>query len=189
MDAVWPGTVVEGANVTVQISALRRALDDGRSEPSLIRTIPGRGYRLTAGLPVSPRIDSDRAIAPSASASQGSGALQFSVPERRLITVLSCGTTSPARLNGRLDPEEALATIATPHRACVKVIGDYGGFVAIFHGGSLLAYFGYPQAREDDAERAIRAASPWSMRLRAVKRRIAWNRASASPLESSLSAI
>src|SRR5215469_8307713 len=44
LDAVWPG-VVEGANVTVQISALRRVLDDGRPNGSLIQTIPGRGYR------------------------------------------------------------------------------------------------------------------------------------------------
>jgi TolB-like protein/DNA-binding winged helix-turn-helix (wHTH) protein len=47
LEAVWPG-VVEGANVTVQISALRRALDDGRSEPSLIQTVSGRGYRFAA---------------------------------------------------------------------------------------------------------------------------------------------
>jgi adenylate cyclase len=48
MDAVWPGVVVEGANVTVQISVLRRVLDDGRSDGSLIQTIPGRGYRFVA---------------------------------------------------------------------------------------------------------------------------------------------
>jgi TolB-like protein len=47
LNAVWPG-VVEGANVTVQISALRRVLDAGRSGPSLIQTISGRGYRLAA---------------------------------------------------------------------------------------------------------------------------------------------
>jgi TolB-like protein/Flp pilus assembly protein TadD len=47
LEAVWPG-VVEGANVTVQISALRRALDNGRSDGSLIQTIPGRGYRFVA---------------------------------------------------------------------------------------------------------------------------------------------
>ena len=47
LDAVWPG-VVEGANVTVQISALRRVLDDGRSDGSPIQTIPGRGYRFVA---------------------------------------------------------------------------------------------------------------------------------------------
>ena len=46
---VWPG-VVEGANVTVQISALRRALDDGGSEGSMVQTIPGRGYRFVAAV-------------------------------------------------------------------------------------------------------------------------------------------
>jgi TolB-like protein/DNA-binding winged helix-turn-helix (wHTH) protein len=47
LNAVWPG-VVEGANVTVQISALRRVLDQDRSGPSLIQTIPGRGYRFVS---------------------------------------------------------------------------------------------------------------------------------------------
>jgi TolB-like protein/DNA-binding winged helix-turn-helix (wHTH) protein/Tfp pilus assembly protein PilF len=47
LNTVWPG-VVEGANVTVQISALRRALDNGLSEGSIIQTIPGRGYRFAA---------------------------------------------------------------------------------------------------------------------------------------------
>ncbi len=45
MHAVWPETVVEDSNLTVQISALRRILDEGRSEGSCIQTIPGRGYR------------------------------------------------------------------------------------------------------------------------------------------------
>jgi adenylate cyclase len=45
MDAVWPGTVVEDNNLTVQISALRRVLDHGRAEGSCIQTIAGRGYR------------------------------------------------------------------------------------------------------------------------------------------------
>jgi adenylate cyclase len=47
LNIVWPG-VVEGANVTVQISALRRVLEDGRIDGSLIQTIPGRGYRFVA---------------------------------------------------------------------------------------------------------------------------------------------
>jgi adenylate cyclase len=49
LNTVWPG-VVEGANVTVQISALRRVLDDGWSDESLIQTIPGRGYRFVASV-------------------------------------------------------------------------------------------------------------------------------------------
>ena len=45
MAAVWPGTVIEDGNLSVQISALRRVLDNGRSDGSLIQTVPGRGYR------------------------------------------------------------------------------------------------------------------------------------------------
>jgi DNA-binding winged helix-turn-helix (wHTH) protein len=46
--AVWPGTIVEDSNLTVQISALRRVLDRGRTQGSCIQTIPGRGYRFVA---------------------------------------------------------------------------------------------------------------------------------------------
>src|SRR5580692_8988155 len=45
MDAVWPDVTVEENNLTVQMSALRRVLDKGRTQGSCIRTIPGRGYR------------------------------------------------------------------------------------------------------------------------------------------------
>jgi TolB-like protein len=48
MAAVWPGTAVEDSNLNVQIAALRRVLDEGRTEPSCIQTIAGRGYRFTA---------------------------------------------------------------------------------------------------------------------------------------------
>ena len=44
--AVWPKTIVDEANLSVQISALRRVLDQGRSGKSCIQTVPGRGYRL-----------------------------------------------------------------------------------------------------------------------------------------------
>jgi len=47
MDAVWPNVAVEESNLTVQISALRRALGSGRNGASYIQTVPGRGYRFT----------------------------------------------------------------------------------------------------------------------------------------------
>lgn len=69
MDAVWPGVSVEEKNLTMQISALRRVLDQGRSSGSCIQTVPGRGYRLavpaerllTAEPPASPAPATDRA--------------------------------------------------------------------------------------------------------------------------------
>jgi DNA-binding winged helix-turn-helix (wHTH) protein len=48
--AVWPGLVVEDSNLTVQISALRRVLDQGRAQGSCIQTVPGRGYRFVASV-------------------------------------------------------------------------------------------------------------------------------------------
>ena len=58
MAAVWPGTVVEDHNLTVQISALRRVLDQDRTQGSCIQTMPGRGYRfigaVTGAEPASP---------------------------------------------------------------------------------------------------------------------------------------
>ena len=51
MDVVWPGTTVEEANLTVQISALRRVLDNRGSERSTIQTVPGRGYRFVGNHP------------------------------------------------------------------------------------------------------------------------------------------
>src|SRR5215472_8728031 len=49
MDAVWPGIAVEPSNLTVQIAALRRVLDEGRGGDSCIQTVPGRGYRFKLG--------------------------------------------------------------------------------------------------------------------------------------------
>jgi TolB-like protein/DNA-binding winged helix-turn-helix (wHTH) protein len=50
MDAVWPGIAVEQSNLTVQIAALRRVLDEGRSGESCIQTVQGRGYRIDLGV-------------------------------------------------------------------------------------------------------------------------------------------
>ena len=57
--AVWPGTVVEDSNLTVQISALRRVIDQGRSDGSYIQTVSGRGYRFVA--PVTHSVEGVRA--------------------------------------------------------------------------------------------------------------------------------
>ena len=69
MAAVWPGTAVEEGNLTVQISTLRRALDQGWAQGSCIQTVPGRGYRFVA--PVT-RGDAG-AAAPISSLGNGSG--------------------------------------------------------------------------------------------------------------------
>src|SRR6202011_5104284 len=60
-------------------------------------------------------------------------------------------------LSARLDPEDLREIIGAYHRCCAEVITKSGGFVAKYMGDRVLAYFGYPQAHEDDGECAVRA--------------------------------
>src|SRR5262249_51828735 len=77
--------------------------------------------------------------------------------ERRHLTVVFCDLVGSTALSARLDPEDLRGIIATYHRCCTDLIERNGGFVAKYMGDGILAYFGYPQAHEDDAERAVRA--------------------------------
>src|ERR1700739_2611493 len=60
-------------------------------------------------------------------------------------------------MSARLDPEDLRSVIAAYHRCCAALIERKGGFVAKYMGDGVLAYFGYPQAHEHDAERAVQA--------------------------------
>jgi class 3 adenylate cyclase len=77
--------------------------------------------------------------------------------ERRQLTVMFCDLVGSTALSTRLDPEDLREIIGAYHRHCAEAIVKYGGFVARYMGDGVLAYFGYPQAHEDDAERAVRA--------------------------------
>ena len=77
--------------------------------------------------------------------------------ERRQITVMFCDLVGSTRLSQTLDPEELREIIQMYQTACTKIIHQFDGFVAQYLGDGLLAYFGYPQAHEDDAQRAIRS--------------------------------
>src|SRR6185312_9649007 len=78
--------------------------------------------------------------------------------ERRQVTVMFADLVGSTALSTRLDPEDLREIIGTYHRCCTEQIEKSGGFVARYMGDGLLAYFGYPRADEDDAERAVNAA-------------------------------
>jgi class 3 adenylate cyclase/tetratricopeptide (TPR) repeat protein len=77
--------------------------------------------------------------------------------ERRQLTVMFCDLVGSTALSGRLDPEDLRSIIGSYHRWCTELIERGGGFVAKYMGDGVLAYFGYPQAHEHDAERAVQA--------------------------------
>jgi class 3 adenylate cyclase len=78
--------------------------------------------------------------------------------ERRHLTVLFCDLVGSTELAAALDPEDLRAIIAVYHQAVGAVLTRFDGFVAKYMGDGILSYFGYPQAHEEDAERAVRAA-------------------------------
>jgi class 3 adenylate cyclase len=76
--------------------------------------------------------------------------------ERRQLTVLFCDLVDSTKLSSQLDPEEYRDVVRAYHTACTEVIRRYEGHVAQLLGDGLLVYFGWPQAHEDDAQRAVR---------------------------------
>src|SRR5262245_52262747 len=80
------------------------------------------------------------------------------VGERRQLTVMFCDLVGSTALASRLDPEDLREVIGAYQKCVADVIDRFDGFVAKYLGDGVLAYFGYPQAHEDDAERAVRAS-------------------------------
>jgi class 3 adenylate cyclase len=77
--------------------------------------------------------------------------------ERRQVTVLFSDLVGSTALSARMDPEDLREVIAAYQKCVAETVRRFGGFVAQFLGDGVLVYFGYPEAHEDDAERAVRA--------------------------------
>jgi class 3 adenylate cyclase/predicted ATPase len=77
------------------------------------------------------------------------------VAERRQLTVLFCDLVDSTALASRLDPEDLRDVVRAYQQACATVIQRFEGHIAQYLGDGLLVYFGYPQAHEDDAQRAV----------------------------------
>lgn len=87
----------------------------------------------------------------------GENARKAKGAERRHLTVMICDLVGSTALTARLDPEDMGAVLDAYHATCARITLSYEGFLADFRGDGILAYFGYPRAHEDDAERTVRA--------------------------------
>ena len=77
--------------------------------------------------------------------------------ERRQVTVMFSDLVGSTALSARMDPEDLREVISAYQKCVTETVQRFGGFVAKYMGDGVLVYFGYPQAHEDDAERAVRA--------------------------------
>ena len=85
-------------------------------------------------------------------------ALPADTAERRQVTVMFVDLVGSTELSARMDPEDLRDVISSYQRCVGETVTRLGGFVANYMGDGVLAYFGYPTAHEDDAERAVRAS-------------------------------
>ena len=142
---VWHGRIVSESTLTSRITAVRKAIGDNGKAQRLLRTIPRKGFRFvgevreTHAPPMAPRPEIP---VPSAG--------------RRQLTVLAC-TVDTATLSARLDPEDLHELIAACQAVVKATVEQFGGCLGHSIADGTLAYFGYPEAHEDDAERAVRA--------------------------------
>jgi class 3 adenylate cyclase/tetratricopeptide (TPR) repeat protein len=77
--------------------------------------------------------------------------------ERRQVTVMFSDLVGSTALSAQIDPEDLREVISAYQKSVAETVGRFGGFVAKYMGDGVLVYFGYPQAQEDDPERAVRA--------------------------------
>jgi class 3 adenylate cyclase len=88
--------------------------------------------------------------------------------ERRQLTVMFTDLVGSTALSTKLDPEDLRSVIGAYHKCVAETIARFDGFLAKYMGDGVLVYFGYPQAHEDDAERAVRAGLAVTDAVRAL---------------------
>ena len=153
LDAVWGDVHVGDGVLKTAIKDIRRVLSDSIEAPRFVATVHRRGYRFIAPV-TTPDLASDSAADPSIAAAPDP---VHRDAERRQLTVWFCELADSARLAACLDPEDRHEVMRAYHGCATAAVERFGGHVATVMGNCVLAYFGYPQAHEHDAERAVRA--------------------------------
>jgi class 3 adenylate cyclase/predicted ATPase len=94
---------------------------------------------------------------PDTAASAPPASAKMDTAERRQVTVMFSDLVGSTALSARVDPEDLREVISAYQKCVADIVQRFGGYVAKYMGDGVLVYFGYPQAHEDDAERAVRA--------------------------------
>jgi class 3 adenylate cyclase len=193
-ERLWPEQYVSDTVIENSILAARQAVGDSGREQRIIQTLYGHGYRFVAPVTVVRDEAAGDAVAASRTGtstwpSEGTHAAQevdnvdaaqigrtsASLPmeaTRRRLTVLCCDLAGTSELARQIDPEDYADLVRAYHAACVTVIERFEGHLAQRRGDGLLVYFGYPQAHEDDAQRAVHTALEMLETLRQLNGRL-----------------
>jgi DNA-binding winged helix-turn-helix (wHTH) protein/predicted ATPase len=159
LDAIWGGRIVSESALTTRINAARTALGDSGEEQRLIRTLPRKGIRFVGVVR-----ESHESLGTNAVSVTGNGVKEPIVPRqegpvidaRRQLTVASCELLHGADI-ARMDPEDLRDIMQAYHNCVVATSRRHDGFVvARSLSNPVRICFGFPVAREDDAERAVR---------------------------------
>jgi class 3 adenylate cyclase len=170
----WP--IVSESALTTRINATRTAVGDDGDQQRLIRTLPRKGIRFV-GVVREGAKPADEATTPSVvvdTETPGQTEALFdktASAERRQLTIASCELLLGAVAAG-MDPEDLREIIQSYHCCVTETTRRHNGHVAHTYGNTAVLYFGYPQAHEDDPERAVRAALELVAAVAALKTRV-----------------
>src|SRR5438876_1566184 len=161
MAAVWSGRIVSESTLSSQVTAVRHAIGDDGERQILVRTLARKGFRFVGEVEEQCERDK-RPVGEVANASQRTGEPEgahnkIDRPERRQLSAMVCSLVGAGAHSSRQDPEDLLDIMSAYQDRIKAVITEHGGFIGKSLGDDVLVYFGYPRAREDDAEQAVHA--------------------------------
>ena len=154
LQALWPSTFVEEANLTQHVYTLRKALGDQGDGQPYIETVSRRGYRLAAS--VRHVVDDPSPLPPSLSGEPARPA--DVVGERKHATVLDCRVADASGIVERLGPAALPHVVGVLSSVAGEEIATYEGMITERHADGFVALFGAPVVHEDDAQRGVLAA-------------------------------
>jgi class 3 adenylate cyclase len=159
-EQLWDGQYVSKAALEGCLKLVRQAIGDSGRAQRLLKTQHGIGYHFVAPVTVEESASTEPQVADPPSQTSAVAPLatpRASGPERRQLTMLSCILANAPHRHSQLDPSELHAVVRTFHTLCTDVMQQFDGSIAQRFDDGCLVYFGYPQAHDDDARRAVLA--------------------------------
>ena len=156
IEEAWPNQTVEESNLSVQIAAVRRILSKATGGDRWIETMSRRGYRFVGPVVTEEESGITEAL------TQAEPAPDLATPphnaaERRQITVMSCALIGSMWQADGMDLEDLREAVGTFRQCLAAAIARHNGCIANYLANTALVLFGYPVAREHNAEQAVRA--------------------------------